>query len=97
MIYHGVQGNGGVGVYRTFWAMLDRNNPQKILFLEDDVPLLEASPVLTEKLSDKIYLDNVVFTTGIVKHMNDFIIASGELDLACRMTIISQDFFKRPF
>jgi len=94
MLYHGVENNSGVGIYRTFWALLNKENPQEILYLSDSVALLEAAQNLTKSISDKIYLKEVVFTTGIAKHEDDFIIASGELDLACRVTKIPQNHFK---
>lgn len=93
MLYHGVENKTEVGVYRTFWALLDKDDPMHILYLEDQVPLLEANPELTEKISDRIYLTDVVFTTGLVTHGEDYILASGELDLACRITVISKDYF----
>ncbi|MEO8821358.1 MAG: hypothetical protein ABI267_00950 [Ginsengibacter sp.] len=96
MLYHGVENNSGVGIYRTFWALLNKENPQEILYLSDKIPLLEANPELMKEIKDKIYLGNVVFTTGIATHGDDFIIASGELDLACRITKISKNHFK-PF
>ncbi len=94
MLYHGVENNSGVGIYRTFWALLNKENPQEILYLSDKMALLETAPDLTKTISDKIYLKDVVFTTGIAKHEDDFIIASGELDLACRITKIPQNHFK---
>jgi predicted GH43/DUF377 family glycosyl hydrolase len=93
MLYHGVENKSDVGTYRTFWAILDAKDPQKILHLEDEVPLLEAEPSLTEMIKDKIYLTDVVFTTGIVSDGENFILASGEVDLACRITIISKNYF----
>ncbi len=93
IIYHGVESRGEVGVYRTFWALVDKDDPMKILHLEDSIPLLEADPMLTKNISEKIYLNDVVFTTGIAAHHDDFILASGELDLACRITIISKEHF----
>lgn len=93
MLYHGVENKGEVGIYRTFWALLDRDDPSKILHLEDTTPLLEAQPQLTARISRQIYLNDVVFTTGIAEHGDDFIIASGELDLACRITRISKKHF----
>ena len=93
MLYHGVENKGEVGVYRTFWAMLDRNDPLKAIRVEDDKPLLEANPDLTKNIQHQIYLNDVVFTTGIARHGDDFIVASGELDLACRITVISQEAF----
>ena len=93
MLYHGVENKGEVGIYRTFWALLDKDDPLKILHLEDNTPLLEASPSLTKNISGQIYLNDVVFTTGIAAHEDDFIIASGELDLACRITRISKKHF----
>jgi len=93
MLYHGVENKGDVGIYRTFWGLLDREDPLKFLRLEDSLPLLEANPFLTKKLKDRIYLNDVVFTTGIASHDDDFIIASGESDLACRITIIGKNYF----
>lgn len=95
ILYHGVQNNSGVGIYRTFWALLNKENPQEIVYLSDNIPLLEANQELTKKINDRIYLENVVFTTGIATHGDDFIIASGELDLACRITKIPTNYFKR--
>ena len=93
MLYHGVENKGEVGIYRTFWAILDKENPLKILHLEDNTSLLEANPTLTKNISGQIYLNDVVFTTGIAAHDDDFIIASGELDLACRITRILKKHF----
>ena len=93
MLYHGVENNGDVGIYRTFWALLDKEDPLKIIRMEDSLPLLEADPALTSAIRNQVYLDDVVFSTGIAKHGYDFIVASGELDLACRITRISQKYF----
>lgn len=93
MLYHGVENKSDVGIYRTYWALLDKDDPSKILFINDDTPLLESNPLLTKKISEHIYLNDIVFTTGIAAHNTDFIIASGELDLACRITRISKEFF----
>ncbi len=93
MLYHGVENKGEVGIYRTFWALLDKNDPIEILRLEDGAPLLEANPYLTVDIGQQVYLKDVVFTTGIAVHGDNFIIASGELDLACRITTISTKYF----
>jgi len=93
MLFHGVEHKGEVGVYRTFWAMLDKNDPLRILQLEDETPLLQANPELTASIQNQVYLNDVVFTTGIAEHQDDFIVASGELDLACRITRISKKIF----
>lgn len=94
MLYHGVAPKDVVGVYRTFWALLDKDDPSQIIHLEEHVPLLEASADLTSKLSDKIYLNDVVFTTGIANYGDVYVVASGELDLACRITHIPKDVFQ---
>ena len=39
-------------------------------------------------MEDIIYLKDVVFTTGIVEMDSHYIVASGELDLCCRITHI---------
>jgi predicted GH43/DUF377 family glycosyl hydrolase len=93
ILYHGVESDQGVGIYRTFWALLDKDEPLKILYLEDKEPLLEANWRLTSDLKAQVYLNNVVFTTGIASQEKDFILASGELDLACRITRVSKKHF----
>lgn len=87
MLYHGVEKQEAVGIYRTFWALLDRDDPSQILRLEDREPLLEADAALCAPISARMYLPTpVVFTTGIVEDGDDWIVASGEADLACRIT-----------
>lgn len=89
LVYHGVETRETVGVYRSFWALLDLEDPSRILRLEDEAPLLEASPALTSPIADKMYLPTpVVFTTGIAEARDHYIVASGEADLACRITHI---------
>jgi len=91
-LFHGVETKGKVGIYRTYWAMMDRENPHKILKIEDKEPLMESKSELTEDIKDQIYLNDVVFTTGIVEAGDHYIVASGELDLACRITHIPKSF-----
>jgi beta-1,2-mannobiose phosphorylase / 1,2-beta-oligomannan phosphorylase len=93
MLYHGVQPGTVVGIYRTFWALLDLEDPARVLEVYDSTPLLEARPALTGHISHLRYLSDVVFTTGIVEHGSDYIVASGEDDLACRITRIPKDYF----
>ncbi len=94
MIYHGVEAQESVGIYRSFWALLDRDDPSSILRIEDDTPLLEAAPALTAPIAHKMYLPTpVVFTTGLVDAGDHYLVASGEADLACRVTRLSKDLF----
>jgi predicted GH43/DUF377 family glycosyl hydrolase len=94
VLYHGVEPKDVVGVYRTFWAVLDRDDPSTILRLEDKVPLLEADPALTAPIGHLHYLPTpVVFTTGIVDGGDVWIVASGEADLACRVTHLPKSMF----
>ncbi len=89
MLYHGVETRETVGVYRTFWALLDPDQPWRVRRLEDETPLIEANPALTGDIAHQMYLPtDVVFSTGIVAHGEDYIVASGEADLACRITHI---------
>jgi beta-1,2-mannobiose phosphorylase / 1,2-beta-oligomannan phosphorylase len=88
MLYHGVQPGTTVGIYRTFWALLDADNPARVLRIHDDLPVLEANPELMSGLEDLMYMNGVVFTTGIVEDGDDYLVASGENDLACRLTRI---------
>ncbi|MFL5789664.1 MAG: hypothetical protein ACJ748_16505 [Flavisolibacter sp.] len=97
ILYHGVENKTNVGVYRTFWAIVDKNDPSSVLFQNDMDPVLEANPILTEKYKDRIYINDVVFTTGIAEYNEDYILASGELDLACRITTIPKRYFTNHF
>ena len=86
-LWHGVEPSGVVGIYRTYWTLLDRDDPGTAI-ATSDTPLLEPAPALTEPLREQMYLDNVVFTTGIADGGDHWIVASGEADLACRITHI---------
>lgn len=93
VLFHGVEKKGEIGVYRTYWALLDKDKPWKILHLDMQKPVLTANPNLTKQLSDSIYIEDVVFTTGIIDFGDDYILASGELDLCTRITHIPKSLF----
>jgi predicted GH43/DUF377 family glycosyl hydrolase len=93
-IYHGVELRGVVGVYRSFWAMLDRDDPGRIVRWADETPLLEARPDISRDLDPLRYVHDIVFTTGIVDDGDGYIVASGEDDLACRITRIPKAHFR---
>jgi predicted GH43/DUF377 family glycosyl hydrolase len=95
MLYHGVEPGTLVGVYRTFWALLDSHDPSRILHVADEVPLLESNLLLTQPLKDRMYLNSVVFTSGIADSGDHYVVASGEVDLACRITHIPKSVFSR--
>ncbi len=94
VLYHGVEPNESVGAYRTFWALLDREDPTRIIRLEDREPLLEARREISRDLDPLRYLRDIVFTTGIVDAGDHYIVASGEDDLACRITRIPKSRFE---
>ncbi len=91
-LWHGVEPKEIVGIYRTYWSVLDRNDPS-IVIRSGRAPLLEAAPDLTRPIEHLMYLRDVVFTTGIVEDGDDYIVASGEADLACRITRIPKSAF----
>jgi predicted GH43/DUF377 family glycosyl hydrolase len=93
MLYHGVEVQGLVGIYRTFWALLDPERPWRIRHLRDAAPLLEANAALTQPIEHQMYLRDIVFTTGIADGGDHYIVASGEADLACRVTHIPKSAF----
>ncbi len=95
MLYHAVDPGGEVGRYQTYWALLDANDPQQVLHRSAQ-PILSAAPALTEPLGNQRYLSEVVFTTGMVEAGDDFLVASGEADLACRLTRIPQHLLRMP-
>ncbi|MFW2830125.1 glycosidase [Sphingomonas sp. ID0503] len=84
-LWHGVEPKEIVGLYRTYFSILDRDDPSKVVRTQH-APLLEANPELTRPLEDRMYVRDVVFTTGIADCGNHYVVASGEADLACRIT-----------
>jgi predicted GH43/DUF377 family glycosyl hydrolase len=92
-LWHGVEPSGIVGIYRTYWSILDRDDPSKIL-RSDHQPLIEANPALTEPLEEQMYVRDVVFTTGIADAEDHYVVASGEADLACRITHVPKSAFE---
>ena len=92
-LWHGVEPKEIVGIYRTYWSLLDAEDPARTI-LTDHAPLIEANPALTAPLDNLMYVRDVVFTTGIVDAGDHFIVASGEADLACRITHIPKDAFR---
>jgi predicted GH43/DUF377 family glycosyl hydrolase len=91
-LWHGVEPNDIVGIYRTYWSLLDRNDPAVVLRTGDQ-PLIEADAGLTAPIDDQMYIGDVVFTTGIADGGDHYIVASGEADLACRITQIPKNLF----
>jgi predicted GH43/DUF377 family glycosyl hydrolase len=91
-LWHGVEPQGIVGIYRTYWSLLDPDEPWRVLATQH-APLLEANRYLTEPIDDLMYVRDVVFTTGIVDAGDHFIVASGEADLACRITHVPKSAF----
>jgi predicted GH43/DUF377 family glycosyl hydrolase len=95
-LWHGVEPIGLVGAYRTYWALLDRDDPSRVLHRSDPHPILSARDDLTRPIDHLMYLRDIVFTTGIVDGGDRYIVASGEADLACRITHLSKDAFRLP-
>lgn len=91
-LWHGVAPNESVGIYRTYWSLLDRDDPERLVRTDHD-PLLEYDAALTDPLDHQRYLRDIVFTTGIVDAGDHYIIGSGEADLACRITHIPKTLF----
>jgi len=91
-LWHGVEPHEIVGIYRTYWTIMDAQEPWRAVATQH-APLLEANPELTRPLEDKMYVRDVVFTTGIADHGDVYVVASGEADLACRITHIPKQVF----
>lgn len=91
-LWHGVEPKEIVGIYRTYWTILAKDDPSKVVRTSDS-PLLEANPELTQPIDDQMYIRDVVFTTGIVDGGDHYVVASGEADLACRITHIPKAVF----
>jgi predicted GH43/DUF377 family glycosyl hydrolase len=91
-LWHGVAPKEPVGVYKTWWSILDAEDPTRVVRTEHGA-LLEANEALTAPLEDLMYLRDVVFTTGMVDGGDHYVVASGEADLACRITHIPKAAF----
>lgn len=92
-LWHGVEPKETVGIYRTYWSILDSDDPSIVLFT-DERPLLEPAPDLTRPIEHQMYVRDVVFTTGIADGGDHYIVASGEADLACRITHVPKTLFR---
>ena len=88
-LWHGVEPSGMIGIYRTYWSILDRDDPSVVVKTSHEA-LLEPSPTLTDPIKHLMYLEDVVFTTGIADGGDHWVVASGEADLACRITWIGK-------
>lgn len=97
-LWHGVEPKEIVGIYRTYWSTLDREDPSRVI-ATGHRPLLEADFELTRPIEDLLYIRDVVFTTGLVDGdeaagaPGHYVVASGEADLACRITHIPKGLF----
>ena len=91
-LWHGVEPKEIVGIYRTYWSILDKDDPS-ITVATSHPSLLEANPELTRPLEAQMYVRDVVFTTGIADGGDHYVVASGEADLACRITHIPKATF----
>ena len=91
-LWHGVEPKELVGIYRTYWSILDAADPSRVI-ATDHHAVLEPNPELTAPIADQMYLHDVVFTTGIAEHGEVYVVASGEADLACRITHVPKEVF----
>lgn len=91
-LWHGVEPKEIVGIYRTYWSILGAADPSIVLRTGSE-PLLEADPALTRPFEDRLYVRDVVFTTGLADGGDHYIVASGEADFACRITHIPKTHF----
>ena len=91
-LWHGVEPKEMVGVYRTYWSILDHDNPARVVRV-GEMPVLVANAALTAPIEHQMYLRDVVFTTGIADGGDHYVVASGEADLACRITHVPKSAF----
>ncbi len=95
-LWHGVEPVGLVGAYRTYWALFDAADPSRVLHRSDPQPILSARNDLTRPIDHLMYLRDIVFTTGVADGDDRFIVASGEADMACRITHLPKSMFALP-
>lgn len=90
VLFHGVEKSNTIGRYRTFACLLDTHSPSIILSINYNIPILEHNSDLSYCSRNDKYLENVVFTSGIEEKSDSYILASGELDLTCRITEVKK-------
>lgn len=90
VLFHGVETQEVVGRYTTLSMMLNKEQPNNIEWINIEKPTLKAFETLPDYLEKISYVEDVVFTTGIVEKENYFVVASGERDLCCRITQIEK-------
>jgi len=98
-LFHGVERSkiNTIGKYRTFAMLLNKENPNEIHAISKQ-PVLQSSNVLKNQIHGNLLIEeDVVFTTGIVLNNNNYIIASGELDTATRITVVSREYINSFF
>jgi predicted GH43/DUF377 family glycosyl hydrolase len=66
-VWHAVEAKEIVGIYRTYWSLMDRDDPSRVI-ATDEAAILEPSTELTRPIEDQMYLRDVVFLTGIAEH-----------------------------
>ena len=93
ILFHGVEEKGSVGIYRTFLAVLNKNNPSIVEHIQINEAILEANAELTINMTEEKFVEDVVFTSGIQSFKDSYIVASGELDQYCRITHIPKKEF----
>lgn len=91
VVFHGVENKNNVGIYRSFVCLLEKENLQNILNVNYEIAFLESDSTLTAQLNLNKYISDVVFTSGIDEDKDNIIIASGELDLCCRITHVNKE------
>jgi predicted GH43/DUF377 family glycosyl hydrolase len=91
-LWHAVEPKEIVGIYRTYWSIMDKDDPARVI-ATNEAAILEPNAELTRPIEHQMYLRDVVFSTGIAEHGDNYIVASGEADLACRITHIPKGAF----
>lgn len=84
LIYHGVEELNKKRIYHAAAAILDKNNPQKVLYRLDE-PLFSPE----EKWEKRGYVNNVVFPTGISLFQDDLYIYYGAADNSIAVAKVS--------
>ena len=98
-LFHGVERSkiNTIGKYRTFAMLLNKENPSEIHAISKR-PVLQSNNKLKNQIQGDILIEeDIVFTTGIVLNNNNYIIASGELDTATRITVVSREYINSFF
>ena len=89
-LWHGVEPKGVVGIYRTYWSILDRADPT--IVVRHGAGAADRGQSGADRADRRTRCTSATSSSrpGSPMAGDHYIVASGEADLACRITHIAK-------